>query len=136
MRAGQHCPARLDSFRTGAWYRCTRNGKGDRMRRTLIFVAALFALTACIPPAIIPASTSGSRADGIVEMSYTYSESAPRPVDWASATVEAQRRCNAWGYARTEAFAGEKRTCEVYGEGAFATVCLRGTATRNFQCLR
>lgn len=106
------------------------------MRRSFFVVLLLGALAACIPPAIIPSSTSGSRADGIVEMTYTYAENAPRPVDWASATVEAQRRCNAWGYNRTEAFSGEKRVCEVYGEGAFATVCLRGTATRNFQCLQ
>ena len=106
------------------------------MRRTIIMAFAAVALTACIPPAVIPTSTSGSKADGIVEMTYTYAENAPRPVDWASATVEAQRRCNSWGYSRAEAFSGEKRTCEVYGEGAFATVCLRGTATRNFQCLQ
>lgn len=106
------------------------------MRRLLILGLATGALAACVVPPVIPTSTGGSRADGIVEMSYTYAENVPQAIDWASATAEAQRRCNAWGYPRTEAFSGEKRTCEVYGEGAFATVCLRGTATRNFQCLR
>lgn len=106
------------------------------MQRTIILALVVGVLAACVPPPIIPTSTSGSRADGIVEMTYTYAENAPRIVDWATATAEAERRCNAWGYSRAEAFSGEKRTCEVYGEGAFATVCLRGTATRNFQCLQ
>src|SRR5262245_17455271 len=56
-------------------------------------------------------ATGGSRADGVVELSYEIGGLENARIDWTRADTEALQRCQAWGYQSAEKFGGEKRQC-------------------------
>ena len=72
-------------------------------------------------------ATGGSRADGIVELSYEIGEYQDARIDWNRAQAEALQRCQAWGYQNAEKFGGEKRQCQDSG-------CNQWFVTINYQC--
>ena len=103
--------------------------------RSVMLAAAAVLVAGCIQVvSVIPAATGGSKADGNVVMSYEFSAAIPVQPDWNSATGEALRRCQAWGYTRVEPFAGETTTCNQYGTGFAASTCLQGVVSRTYQC--
>ena len=98
------------------------------MRRT--YLAIVLTLAACTVDKQLSA-TGGSRADGIVELSYEIGDMQKARIDWARADQDAVRRCNAWGYSQAERFGGERRQCNnpsTYG-------CMNWFVTVNYQCV-
>lgn len=99
------------------------------MMKYLIF-AGLFILTACATPTSMSA-TGGSKADGIVEMSYEYGEFQQPVVDPEQGMGSAVKRCKAWGYKKAEPFDGGIQTCII--PGGFGG-CSRMRTTISYQC--
>lgn len=77
------------------------------------------------------AATGGSRADGIVRLSYEAGMFDKVAIDEATALDTARRRCATWGYTDAEAFGGITRQCQAMsGYG-----CTRWFVTKEYQCL-
>ncbi len=81
---------------------------------------------------ITPAATGGSRADGIVEMSYQYGAMTVPTVDKAGALANAIKRCQRWGYTGAEPFDAGLSTC--IQPGGFGG-CNAWRVTTEYQCL-
>lgn len=81
---------------------------------------------------ITMSATGGSKADGIVEMSYEIGGLDKPIVDEAQALKDAQRRCEAWGYKRAEPFGGYRRQCNMMGG---LSGCAQWFVTKQYQCL-
>lgn len=76
------------------------------------------------------AATGGSRADGIVKLSFEAGMFDKIAIDEASALDTARRRCSTWGYTDAEPFGGHVRQCQQssgYG-------CMRWFVTKEYQC--
>ena len=94
--------------------------------KIFLMVAYSFLLTACAV-AVTPQATGGSRADGVIEFSYTYGAlQSPEP-DWVTADQTAIQRCAVWGYSGAERFGGEQRQCNDAG-------CNVYLVTASYQC--
>lgn len=76
-------------------------------------------------------ATGGSRADGVVELSYQYGWLDVPQVDDYAGELLAQQRCESWGYEGAEAFGGQVSTCVQPG----GSVCHSMLVTKQFQCL-
>ncbi|HBL7015546.1 YecR family lipoprotein [Serratia marcescens] len=79
------------------------------MRNLGIIIASLL-LVACSTVTDM-AATGGSRADGIVEMSYQYVPFQTVKIDKSKAQQSAARRCQSWGYKSAESFDDGLQTC-------------------------
>lgn len=88
------------------------------------------ALSACAADKT-PLPTGGSKADGLVEMSYESLGLEIPNVDWEAAQRSATKRCQAWGYARADAFEGTRSQCSMMGMYG----CNAETVTRTYQCV-
>lgn len=97
------------------------------MRRT--YLAIFLALTACTVDKQLDA-TGGSRADGVVELSYEIGMFQSAKIDWAKADQDAAQRCAAWGYSHAERFGGERRQCNEPSNAG----CAQWFVTINYQC--
>jgi len=75
--------------------------------------------------------TGGSRADGLVKLSYQYGIFEQPQVDWAQGLRSAQEVCAGWGYSGARRFAGELSTCD-YREAAGD--CTQTLVTVTYQC--
>lgn len=76
------------------------------------------------------AATGGSKADGIVELSFEIGEFQTAKIDWVKAQSDAVQRCAAWGYHNAEKFGGEKRQCQVPSQYG----CAQWFVTVSYQC--
>ena len=77
-------------------------------------------------------ATGGSKADGVVELSYQYGMFEAPKVQWDQALVTAKGRCKAWGYPSAEAFGGTTSQCQTrngYGN------CTSYFVTAKYQCI-
>jgi len=75
--------------------------------------------------------TGGSRADGVVNLSYQVGMFEKPEVEWAQGLTTARERCRAWDYADAEAFGGTSSQCQAYnGYG----MCVREFITASYQC--
>ena len=74
---------------------------------TILFV---FLIAGCAAT-INPSASGGSRADGIVEFSYSLGILRRAEIDWNRVDSQAARRCEAWDYANAERFEGTNREC-------------------------
>lgn len=101
----------------------------NRMFCSLLMLGA-FALVGCASVKPLYA-TGGSKADGIVELSYTYAWFEAPQVDWREGKMIATQRCMAWGYGSAEPFSGEKIECASES----GDDCARRQATIKYQCL-
>ena len=100
------------------------------MKSKLILGGLLVVLAGCGTVSQMTA-TGGSRADGIVRLSYEYGSFNKVNIDEATALRTAQERCRTWGYKDAEAFGGVTRQCQasnMYG-------CMRWTVTKEYQCV-
>lgn len=95
----------------------------------LLFGAIL--ITGC-STITVPESTGGSRADGVVEMSFTYGAFQSPDIQWDSALIEATQRCKAWGYKSADRFGGMMNQCQDRGEYG----CNTTLVTIKYQCLK
>jgi hypothetical protein len=79
----------------------------------IILAVVLLALSSCaVNKNLEP--TSGSKADGIIVMTYSLNNYQSPVLDWDIAKQEAQRRCQAWGYKDADKFAGVTKKCDSY----------------------
>ena len=96
---------------------------------SLLFI--LITLTGCASIKALQA-TGGSRADGVVELSYEYGMFEKPQVQWDQGLVTATERCKAWGYQSAKAFGGTTSQCQAYnGYGN----CVRYFVTAKYQCI-
>jgi hypothetical protein len=105
------------------------------MSKALLMRAGLLAVIACVSACAVQKTmvpTSGSRADGTVEMSYEIGDMQTAKIDMAQAAKDAARRCQAWGYADAEPFGGEKRQCQKSGG---LSGCSRTFVSMQYQCI-
>jgi hypothetical protein len=75
-------------------------------------------------------ATGGSRADGIVQLSYEVGEFEQPQLDELQAFSLATERCTAWGYTGAEAFGGVRSRCNdisILG-------CVSWLVTKEYQC--
>lgn len=101
---------------------------GNAMR---VMVGLLALAAAGCASVKVPQPTGGSRADGVVELSYEFGMFEDPQVDMSAAGKSAAARCAAWGYENAEAFGGTESRCQrtdAYGG------CVRTFATIRFQC--
>lgn len=102
------------------------------MRDTILAMGMLLGLLGCGAQVTskTPEATGGSRADGIVEMSYEAGVREQVEIDWERALERARQRCQAWNYSDAEPFGGQKYTCQIQDGGT----CLRRFITIPYQC--
>lgn len=75
-------------------------------------------------------ASGGSKADGIVKMSYSYGGMDMPNADPLEALNKAIARCKVWGYASAEAFEYESKLCQARSEYG----CSAWMVTKEFQC--
>lgn len=101
-----------------------------------VSVLAIFASAATLAGcAAVPRdwiATGGSRADGVVRLSYEYGEFDQVQLSEAQAVSVASARCKVWGYDHAEAFGGISRQCQA--RGGFSG-CRQWMVTKEYQCL-
>jgi YecR-like lipoprotein len=97
--------------------------------KKILFLTCASVLASCtVQRDAIP--IGGSRADGTVELAYEFPDMANPQVDWNKAQLQAEQRCQAWGYTAAERFGGERRQCNApsgYG-------CMNWQVTVPYQC--
>lgn len=76
-------------------------------------------------------ATGGSKADGTIELSYSYGTMQVPVINEEQGLQLAKRRCESWGYKNAEKFGGHKQVCSIYG--GFG--CNEFTVTIQYQCL-
>lgn len=101
--------------------------------RLPVFAIFSVLLVGCAPVAKEMVATGGSKADGVIELSYDYMEMETPTVNKEQGLKTAEKRCQAWGYKRAEAFGGEKTTC-TQSPGLWTT-CRKYITTVQYQCL-
>jgi hypothetical protein len=99
------------------------------MRKVIVGVLALVGLAGCSTVSQMDA-TGGSRADGVVRLSFEYGAFNKVKIDEATALQTARDRCHTWGYKDAEAFGGVTRQCN----GSNAYGCLHWIVTKEYQC--
>lgn len=93
-------------------------------------LAAVLALSGCaVNKDWTP--TGGSKADGVVRLSYQVGEMEQAVLREEQAVALATRRCASWGYSGAEAFGGTTSQC-VQG-GGFGGCGMR-QVTKEYQC--
>ena len=100
------------------------------MKSNTIALGFFVALAGCATVTQMTA-TGGSRADGIVRLSYETGLLNKVNIDEADALRTAQARCRIWGYKDAEAFGGVTRQCQ--GSGLYG--CNRWLVTKEYQCI-
>lgn len=103
----------------------------DLMKKLALYTG-LIILSGCATPTTMSA-TRGSKADGIVEMSFEYGEFQQPVIDPDQGMEAAIKRCKAWGYSKAEPFDGGINTCVL--PGGFGG-CFRMRTTISYQCIR
>ena len=97
---------------------------------SIVMIGSFSVLAGCATVSQMTA-TGGSRADGIVRLSYEVGPFNKVQIDEVSALQTAQSRCRTWGYNNAEAFGGVTRQCQasnMYG-------CNRWFVTKEYQCM-
>lgn len=102
------------------------------MVRYAITLATLCALVSGCAANKTPVPTGGSRADGVIELSYEVGAFEKPVVDWDTGMTSASQRCQSWGYDDAEPFGGQTAVCQFYNSNG---VCLRRLITVPFQCI-
>ncbi|MCA9466151.1 MAG: hypothetical protein KC643_12005 [Nitrospira sp.] len=102
-----------------------------RFSRTFLGLFSVLLLAACATPTTMSA-TGGSKADGIVEMSYEYGEFQQPVIDPEQGMASAIQRCKAWDYKKAEPFDGGVATCIIPGG---LGGCARMRQTISYQCI-
>ena len=101
------------------------------MKSKVVTIGLLGALAGCATVSQMTA-TGGSRADGIVRLSYEAGRFDKVRIDEADALRTAQARCRTWGYKDAEAFGGITRQCQA-SAGLYG--CGRWLVTKEYQCI-
>jgi len=75
-----------------------------------------------------PMPTSGSRADGTVDLSFEYHRFDTIHIDEGHALTKAKTTCANWGYSGAQPFGGNRRECLDPPD------CYRYRVTTTYQC--
>lgn len=104
------------------------------MKKVILMLGAfgMAALTAC-QTSQTAQLTGGSRAEGVVELSYEYPARDDPSVNFGPGRAAARERCKAWGYLPAELFIGFKSECLEKNPN---DLCLRWRVTASYQCTR
>lgn len=98
----------------------------------LVTLLAIVALTGCISTPMQWGASGGSRADGIVELSYTYNYMQKPITSEVQGRLRAAQMCLAWGYVNgVEPMDVDERKCESSSYNG----CDLWRVTRKYQCL-
>jgi len=100
------------------------------MKLFAVSIATVALLTGCVTTKEW-AATGGSRADGVIRLSYEVSAFQTAKVDEQQALNIATKRCQTWGYTGAEAFGGVTRQCNAPGG---LSGCAQFLVTKEFQC--
>jgi hypothetical protein len=100
------------------------------MKSKVLAIGLCVAVAACGTVSQMSA-TGGSRADGVVRLSYEFGMLNKIKIDEADALRTAQARCKTWGYKDAEAFGGTTRVCQSSGMYG----CNHWLVTKEYQCL-
>jgi hypothetical protein len=101
------------------------------MKRTLSLLALSALLIAACQTQKMWTATGGSRADGIVRLSFELGPLEVPVVDENQGLALAAQRCAAWGYGDAEAFGGVLQSCTMPdGYGG----CNLVLVTKEYQC--
>lgn len=76
-------------------------------------------------------ATGGSRADGVVRLSFEYTEFETPVLNEGKALELAGQRCKSWGYTGAEAFGGSTKNCNMRGGWSG---CASWLVTKEYQC--
>lgn len=87
------------------------------------------ALVAC-STVKVPTPSGGSKADGIIRMSYKNGMFETASADWDAAEKIAAQRCSDWGYKGAKRFGVETSACQAYDSG----ICISSIKTVEYQC--
>ena len=77
------------------------------------------------------AATGGSRADGIIKLSYEQRRFEIPNINEQQGLNLARDRCKSWGYNDAQSFGGVIRTCNESGLSS----CEQWLITKDYQCL-
>ncbi|WP_421168003.1 YecR family lipoprotein, partial [Aeromonas dhakensis] len=76
-------------------------------------------------------ATGGSKADGVIRLSYEFGQFEVPQVSEEQAILLAAKRCAVWGYTNAEAFGGITKQCNMSdGFGG----CSSWIVTKEYQC--
>lgn len=101
------------------------------MKKLVLFGIMSALLAGCaVQKELVP--TGGSKADGIVELSYEFGGFDVPKVDEEQGAKAAKQRCEKWGYKDAEKFGGRKQVCNLYGG---IGGCAQYLVTIQYQCL-
>lgn len=101
------------------------------MKKLLLIGTMSVLLVGCaVQKELVP--TGGSKADGIVELSYSYRRFESPQIDFEQGARAAKKRCEKWGYKDAERFGGQKRVCSER-DGAYS--CAEHFVTIEYQCI-
>ena len=78
-----------------------------------------------------PAPFTGSKSDGIVSFSYTTPPTSISQEEWVNADLEADLRCQNWGYSKADKFERSRKVCTA--TNAFG--CVSYEYYVNYQCV-
>lgn len=90
------------------------------------------ALSGCVTVSKDWVATGGSRADGVVRLSYDHSEFEEVTLSEPQGVQVALERCKVWGYTGATPFGGSIRRCNAVG-GLLG--CRQWFVSRDYQCL-
>lgn len=86
---------------------------------------------------ITPLATGGSKADGVVVMSYRLGVFRKAVIDYDATLAIAIDKCQKWGYESAEAFGGATRECKGVSDygGDGEPSCTNHLYEITYQCL-
>lgn len=96
-----------------------------------IIITMCFLLSSCATYKTLEA-TGGSKSDGTIELSYSFSHLESPVVDFEDGLKKAKERCSAWGYSDAQAFGGSKNQCNKSDGFGY---CTNTTVSMQYQCI-
>jgi hypothetical protein len=100
------------------------------MKKIIILITITIFLSACAIQKNWEA-TGGSKADGVIELSYTYGMFENPQLSEQQALDLAIQKCSAWGYKKAEAFGGAFSKCSLMTPNG----CSQYLVTKGYQCI-
>jgi hypothetical protein len=98
--------------------------------RTLLLLGVMVFLSGCAVQKELSAM-GGSRADGTVEMAFSYGLFEVPKIDWNKGTVDARQVCAGWGYSGAQPFGSVNKKCQQWDR---QLGCVRWLVSALYQC--
>lgn len=97
----------------------------------LLTILFIIFLSGCVSTPMQWHASGGSKADGIVELSYTYNYMQKPVTSETQGVARAGQMCMSWGYLEVEALDFLERSCQM---GDYLG-CDVWVVTRKYQCI-